>query len=75
MIRKLKKLGNSQAVILEKPILELIGLEPEGEVQIVVSGSSVVITPVRVGLPDEDIDSHLDALEPRYDRMLSNLAK
>lgn len=75
MIRKLKKLGNSQAVILEKPILELIGLEPEGEVQIVVSGSSVVITPVRVGLPDEDVDSHLDALEPRYDRMLSNLAK
>ena len=34
MIKRLRKVGNSRALILDKPILELLGLEEGGEVQL-----------------------------------------
>jgi len=45
MIKKLKKVGNSNAVILDKAIMELVGLEENGEVQITIHDGSVVLTP------------------------------
>jgi antitoxin component of MazEF toxin-antitoxin module len=45
MIKKLKKVGNSNALILDKAIMELIGLEENGEVQLTVRDGSVVLTP------------------------------
>ena len=45
MIKRLRKVGNSNAVLLDKAILELIGLEEGGEVQLTVSNGSVILTP------------------------------
>ena len=46
MIKQLRKVGNSNALILDRPILELLGLEENGEVQLTVSDGSLVVTPV-----------------------------
>ena len=45
MIKQLTKVGNSQALILDKALLELVGLEDNGEVQLTVASGSIVITP------------------------------
>jgi antitoxin MazE len=45
MIKKLRKVGNSNALILDKPILELLGLEEEGQVKLTVNNGSLIITP------------------------------
>lgn len=45
MIKKLRKVGNSNALLLDKAILELLGLEEGGEVQLTVSDGSLVVTP------------------------------
>jgi len=45
MIKRLRKVGNSNAILLDKAILELIGLDEGGEVQLTVSNGSVVLTP------------------------------
>jgi antitoxin component of MazEF toxin-antitoxin module len=46
MIKRLRKLGRSRALILEKPILELLGLDPSGLVQVILTNGSLVVTPV-----------------------------
>lgn len=44
MIKKLRKVGNSNALILDRAILELIGLEEGAEAQLTVHNGSLIIT-------------------------------
>ena len=46
MIKQLRKVGNSSALILDKAVMELIGLEENGNVQLTVSNGSLILTPV-----------------------------
>jgi len=45
MIKQLRKVGNSSALILDRALMELIGLEENGKVQLTVSNGSLVLTP------------------------------
>ena len=45
MIKQLKKVGNSNAIFLDKAIMELAGLRENGEVQLSVHNGSIIITP------------------------------
>jgi antitoxin component of MazEF toxin-antitoxin module len=47
MIKRLRKVGNSTALLLDKPILELLGIEGRDQVQLTVTNGSLVITPVQ----------------------------
>lgn len=47
MVKHLRKVGNSNALLLDKPILELLGLEEDGEVQLTVANGSLIVTPVQ----------------------------
>jgi len=47
MIKQLRKVGNSSALILDKALMELIGLEENAEVQLAVSNGSLILTPVQ----------------------------
>lgn len=46
MIKKLKKVGNGNALFLDKAVMELIGLEENGDVQLTVQNGSLIVTPV-----------------------------
>ena len=45
MIKQLRKVGNSNALILDKPILELLGLEEDGQVQLTIQDGHLIVTP------------------------------
>lgn len=45
MIKRIKKVGNGNALFLDKAILELVGLKEGGEVQITVHDGTIVVTP------------------------------
>jgi len=47
MIKRLRKVGNSNALILDKPILELLGLEEDGQVQLTIQDGNLIVTPTR----------------------------
>lgn len=45
MIKQLRRVGNSNALILDKPILELLGLAEDGKVQLTIQDGSLIVTP------------------------------
>ena len=47
MIKQLRKVGNSSALILDKALMELAGLDESGLVQIMVKDGSFIVTPVQ----------------------------
>ena len=76
MIKQLRKVGNSNALILDKPILELLGIEESGEVQLTIERGSLVITPVNPRPVDEErFDKLLDDLVERRRDVLQALAQ
>lgn len=46
MIKNLVKHGNSWALIVDRPILELLKIRPEDPLEITTNGSSITISPV-----------------------------
>jgi len=75
MVKKLQKVGNSNALILDLPIMEMVGLEEGKEVQITVSNGSIIITPVDPRRVDrEELKRQLDRIVGERREMLRELA-
>jgi len=47
MVKKLSKHGNSLALVIGRPILDLLAIDEEMPLQISTDGESLVISPVR----------------------------
>jgi antitoxin component of MazEF toxin-antitoxin module len=75
MIKTLQKHGNSQALVIDKALMEAMGITPETPLQVTVSGNSLVITPANVGVGREKVAASIGKLRPRYGGMLKKLAE
>jgi antitoxin component of MazEF toxin-antitoxin module len=49
MRKKLSAIGNSLGIVIEKPILELLGIDRETELDLRTDGERLIIEPVRGG--------------------------
>ena len=47
MIKKLTRTGNSMALVLDKPLLEQLGIDENTEIEISTNGDVIVLQPVR----------------------------
>ena len=43
MVKRLQKHGNSQALVIEKPLLDALGIDGDTPLQVTVSGNSLII--------------------------------
>ncbi len=75
MVKTLKKHGNSQALVIEKPLMEALGIDSDTQLQITVHGNSLVVTPIHVGVGKDKVDEVIDQLRPTYGDMLQRLAQ
>ncbi|HUU54012.1 MAG TPA: AbrB/MazE/SpoVT family DNA-binding domain-containing protein [Armatimonadota bacterium] len=76
MIKQLRKVGNSSALILDKAIMELIGLEENGKVQLVVSNGSLILTPVQPkSVSPQQFEQTLSGVIARRRGVLKRLAQ
>ncbi len=75
MIKTLTKLGNSHALVIEKPLMEALGIKPDTPLQVTVSGNSLIVTPASVGVGREAVAESIRKLRPRYRKMLKKLAE
>jgi len=75
MVKTLQKHGNSHALVIDRALMEATGIEADSPLEVTVSGNSLIVTPVHVGLGRERIARELEELRPRYGEMLKRLAE
>lgn len=75
MIKQLRKVGNSTALLLDKPLLELLGIQNGSKVQLTVTNGSLVVTPVAPNpVSEEQFDACLDQVIADWGDVLKRLA-
>ncbi|HVN36852.1 MAG TPA: AbrB/MazE/SpoVT family DNA-binding domain-containing protein [Myxococcota bacterium] len=47
MVKKLSRSGNSLALVIDKPLLDALGIDAETELEISTDGDVLVVAPVR----------------------------
>lgn len=75
MTKTLTKHGNSYAMVIDKPILELLHATPETPFEIVTDGQCLVITPVRNKAEERKFQQTLEKVHKRFGRAMKKLAK
>ncbi len=76
MIKQLCKVGNSNALILDKPILELLGLEEDGQVQLTIQDGHLIISPANPRLVNHvDMEEKLEYVLSKRKNVLRRLAE
>ena len=75
MVKNLTKHGNSYALIIDKPILELLRVTPETPFEIVTDGQCLVLTPVRDPAEEERFRGALEKVHKRFGRAMKRLSE
>ena len=75
MIKKLSKHGNSLALVIDRPILDLLGIDEGTSLDICTDGQALVIVPVRDEKRRERFEDALASTNRRYGKALKRLAE
>jgi antitoxin component of MazEF toxin-antitoxin module len=75
MVKTLQRHGNSQALVIDRTLMDALGIDSDTPLQITISGNSLIVTPVHVGIGREKVEEAMDRLRPRYGEMLKRLAE
>ncbi len=67
--------GNSAALIIDKPILELLGIDMSTPLKIVTDGRNLIISPMRDARRDELFRAALAKVNTEHESTLRKLAE
>ncbi len=71
----LTKHGNSLALLIEKPILELLGADSDTPFDVSTDGQALVVTPVKDPKRHRKFTSALKKVNAKYPKALKKLAE
>lgn len=75
MIKNFVKHGNSWALVIDRPILDLLKIKPEEPVEISTDGKTMTITPVAASAEKSDIRVARKKINARYRKSFEKLAE
>ena len=75
MIKTLTKHGNSMALVIEKPILDLLGADGDTSFDITTDGQALVLTPVHDEARSKAFKKALASVNRKYPKALKKLAE
>jgi antitoxin MazE len=75
MLKTLTKHGNSLALVIEKPILDLLGAEADTPFNVTTDGQALVLTPVKDANRPAAFRAALDKVNRKYGKALKKLAE
>jgi antitoxin component of MazEF toxin-antitoxin module len=75
MIKKLTKHGNSLALVIDRPVLDLLKIDHDTPLDISTDGELLVVAPVRDAKRRKKFEAALESANRRYGRALKRLAK
>lgn len=73
-VKKLTKLGNSQALVIDKQTLAQMGLSEGAEVSMTLHGRQLVVTPVNPRISEEELEESVERVLDKYDDLFRRLA-
>ena len=75
MVKKLTKHGNSLALVIDKPILELLNIDQETPLEVVTDGKRLTISPAQTSTRRKRFDAAQSLAHRRYGRAFKRLAE
>jgi len=75
MVKRLTRSGNSYALILDRPLLEALGIDPETELELSTDGDVLVVTPRRDPSRRRSVDDLVAEGHERYGGVFRRLAE
>ena len=79
MIKKLTKVGNSLALVIDRPILDLLNLDDQTPLEVTTDGHRLTISPATAADGQDGrkrkIEEALSRVHQRYAKALKRLAK
>ena len=75
MTKMLTRHGNSYALVIDKPILELLRVTPDTPFEIVTDGQCLVLAPVRGAAEERKFRKALNMVHKRFGRAMKRLAE
>jgi len=75
MVKTLTKHGNSLALVIEKPVLELLGADAATPFEVTTDGRALVLTPVLDPKRRQQFAAALKKVNKNYPRALKKLAE
>jgi len=75
MQKTLCKHGNSYALVIDKPILDLLHVTPDTPFEIVTDGKSLMLNPVREPEEDKRFSDALAMVHKKFGRAMKKLAE
>lgn len=75
MIKTLTRHGNSAALIIERPILDLLGATADTPFEITTDGQNLILTPVKDSDRADRFRKSMDKIGKRYAKSFEELAK
>ena len=75
MVKTLTRHGNSYALVIDKPILDLLRVTPDTPFEIVTDGQCLVLAPVRDPGEERKFQDALKMVHKRFGRAMKRLAE
>jgi len=74
MVKKLTKHGNSPALVIDRPILDLLKIDPETPLDISTDGRQLIVKPAKPSVRRKKFDAAQDWAHKRYGKAFQKLA-
>ena len=75
VIKTLTKHGNSLALVIDKPVLELLNITADTKIEISTDGHALILEPARTDEHKSVLKNAMDDVNATYGRALKRLAK
>jgi antitoxin component of MazEF toxin-antitoxin module len=75
MIKKLTRHGNSWALVIDKPVLDLLQIDPEAPLEITTDGQALIVAPARDPQQRAQFEAVLEKSNRKYNRVLKKLTE
>ena len=75
MLKKLISHGNSAALIIDKPILDLLKVDMDTPLEITTDGKNLIISPVADEKREKRFKAALEKVNKRHEKTLRKLAR
>lgn len=75
MLKKLTKHGNSLALVIDRPILDLLKIDPDTPLDVTTDGKRLIVSPAEASERRKKFDAAQETAHRRYGRAFRKLAE